>query len=165
MGRPFAFPPRSAAGDRLTLLTLADPSKVFPGVNPRTMPIAPVDADGIISHWLNTQDLQRWFIHLEGVVCFRLPRWRSVRSGASGAGALVPQVRQPILAMMAILPINMNSLGFGNGDMFRIGRKRHFYFNSRSTSRTPEIRRIAPTSFSSCFLSRTSTVISTTPPS
>src|ERR1035441_19294 len=34
-----------------------------------------------------------------------------------------------------------------------------------ATSRTPEMRRMAATSFSSCFLSRTSTVISTMPPS
>src|SRR5437773_12119152 len=85
-----------------------------------------------------------------------------MRSRAARTGALVAQICQAVLAVVPILPIDLDALGFGDGNVLGIGGNRHVHLKRRSTSRTPEMRRMALTSFSSCFLSRTSTVISTT---
>src|SRR5450432_2911659 len=145
------------------------------GINAGIVAVAPIDADGVVAHRFHTQHLQRGLEHLKRIVrlrrsfAFGRSGRGTVGAGARGAGALVAQVRQPVLAMVGVLPVDLDSLGFGNRDVFRVGGKRHGRFNAcqlkrRSTSRTPEMRRMADTSFSSCFLSLTSTVISTIPP-
>src|SRR5262249_10291277 len=121
-----------------------------------------VDPDGVVAHRFYAEHLQRRLVHLERVARFRLPRGRAVRPGAGRAGALVAQVLQSVLAVVAVFPVDLDAFRLGNGNMFGVD---HVQLNCRSTSRTPEMRRIAETSFSSCFLSRTSTVISTMPPS
>src|SRR5579863_1557071 len=146
------------------LFALADQAQVLVAVDSGIVPVAPVDADGIIAHRFHGEHLERRLKHLKRIVGFRLARGCSMRSGALRAGALVAQVLEAVLAMVAALPIDFDALGLGNGDVFGVGGNRHDQLKRRSTSRTPEMRRMAVTNFSSCFLSRTSTVISTIPP-
>src|SRR5439155_12342047 len=125
------------------------------------VPVAPVDANRVVPHLLHDQHLEHRLEQLQGVGRFGLARRRAVCARAGRAGTLVAQILQRVLADMPVLPVDLDALGFGYGDVFRVSGQ----LNSLSTSRTPEMRRIAPTSFSSCFLSRTSTVISTSAPS
>jgi hypothetical protein len=41
-------------------------------------------------------------------------------TGARGAWAILPEVAEPVLTMMAILPVDVNAFGFGDGDMLWI---------------------------------------------
>jgi len=129
------------------------------------MAVAPVDADRVASDRLHSQHFQSWLVHLEWIIGLRLARRRAVGAGACRAGALVPQVLQAVFAVVPVLPVDLDAVGLGDRDVFGIGGNGHSQLKSRSTSRTPEMRRMAATSFSSCLLSRTSTVISTIPPS
>src|SRR5947208_2702391 len=130
-------------------------------VDSRIVPVAPVDPDGVLPHRLHSQHLQRRLEHLKWIVGFGLPGRRAVCAGALRAGTFIAQVLQTVLAAMPILPIDLDAFGFGDGDVFGVGGNCHVQLKRRSTSRTPEMRRMAVTSFSSCFLSFTSTVIST----
>src|SRR6185312_2078505 len=110
---------------------------------------------------LHAEHLQRGLEHLKRVLGLGLAGRRSVRAGTGRAWAFVSQVGQAVVAVVAILPIDFDSLRFGNRNVFGVCGNKHFnrrsQANSLSTSRTPEMRRMAATSFSSCFLSRTST--------
>src|SRR6516164_11699398 len=102
----------------------ADPPQVIERVNPCVVPVAPIDADGVTAHLLDIEHPQRGGVHLEGAG--RLRRGvitflgsRAVRSRASGAGAFVAQIREGILAVVAVQPVDLDSFGFGYGNMFR----------------------------------------------
>src|SRR5258708_27109750 len=144
------------------------------------MAIAPQNSYGVIADRLHAHHLERRRVQLKwrGL---RFERWRlglgSVRAAAHRAGAVMAQIAQSVFAGMAILPIDLDPLRFGDRDVlgiggdelgvfdFRHGSIPEAQLSSRSMSRTPEMRRIATMSFSNCFLSRTSTVISMIAPS
>jgi hypothetical protein len=44
-----------------------------------------------------------------------------MRAGTSSAGTFVAQVTERIMAVMAILPVNLDALGFRNRYVFRFG--------------------------------------------
>ena len=50
-----------------------------------------------------------------------LLRLGSMRAGAAGAGAFVAQILDRIFAAMAVPPVDLDALGFGDGDVFRLG--------------------------------------------
>jgi hypothetical protein len=79
-----------------------------------------------------------------------------MRAGTGRARTLVTQIAERILAMMLVRPIDLYAFRFGNSNVLWVY---HCGF-TLSMSRTPEIRRIAVTIRSSCFLSFTSIVIS-----
>ena len=92
------------------------------GVNSGIMSIAPIDANRIGAHFLHLEHLEhrlehgKWVFGRGGVV--GLLRLCAMRSGATGAGTLVAQIGQRIFAAMAVLPVDFDSFGFGNRDMF-----------------------------------------------
>ena len=45
----------------------------------------------------------------------------AVSARTASARTFVAQVGELVLAMMAILPVDLNALGFGNGDMLGLG--------------------------------------------
>src|SRR6185312_11298126 len=45
-------------------------------------------------------------------------RLSPMRAGAGGARTLVAQVAETVFAMMAVFPIDLNTLRLGNGDVF-----------------------------------------------
>jgi hypothetical protein len=49
-----------------------------------------------------------------------------VGTAAGGAGALVAQVGETVVAVVAILPIDLDAFRFGNGDVFWVGGLNHF---------------------------------------
>ena len=96
-----------------------------------------------MAHGLDAFQPQRRTVHLK-----RAERWLSrssaVRAGAGSAGTVVPQVLQRVLAVVAVLPLDLDSLRFRDGDVFRFA-DRHLAEGhcTRSMSRTPEMRRMA----------------------
>src|SRR6516164_593081 len=161
--------PRGAWLSRLLLSAavraLAYRTQVFERIDAGRVAVAPVNANGVTANRFDSHHFQPGLVHLERVFPLGLARRRAVRAGATRAGALVAQVLESVFAVMAVLPIDFDALRFGDRDVFGVGGDSHSQLKRRSTSRTPEMRRMAATSFSSCFLSRTSTVISTIPPS
>src|ERR1700690_809761 len=93
------------------------------------MSVAPIDANCVRAHFLALQDLKHWVIHRErvfggnGIIGFL--RLRSVRARTARAGAFITQVTKGVFASMAILPVDLDSLGFRNSDMFGL-RCAHF---------------------------------------
>src|SRR5438105_3525903 len=85
-------------------------------------------------------------------------------SGTGCAGTLVTEIRQRVFAPVAVLPVDLDTLRFRDRDVFGVDVS-HVHYCTRSTSRTPEMRRREDTIRSSCFLSRISAVNSTTAPS
>ena len=94
------------------------------GIDAGLVPVAPVDADGVVAHWLHASifsaGLNIWN-GIRGRPSARLARRRAVRARASRAGALVAQVLETVLAAVAIFPIDFDAFGLGNGDVFRVG--------------------------------------------
>ena len=94
-------------------------------IDPRIVPVAPVDADRVAAHLFHVQHLERGLEHRERALrlrrIIRLLRLRAVCAGATGAGAFVAQVSQRILAAMRVLPIDLDALGFLNRDVFGLG--------------------------------------------
>jgi len=89
----------------------ADAAEVIPGVNAGFVAVAPTDADGVVAHLFGAQHLQYRFEHLQGIGGFGLARRGAMRAGAAGAGTLVAQVDQPVFAVMAILPVDLDAAG------------------------------------------------------
>src|SRR5271165_75676 len=133
------------------------------------MAVAPVDAKSIMSHCFHVEHLQSRFEHRKRagrgrlrVIGFR--RLRTMSARARRAWAFIAQIAERVFAPVAVFPIDLDAFRFGNGDVFGIGAGGCDHC-VRSTSRTPETRRMALTTRSNCFLSRISTVMSTTAPS
>src|ERR1700733_7072309 len=108
------------------------------------MAVAPLDPDRVVAHCFHIKHLERGFKHREwrgrgGVIAFL--RLRTVRTGAAGARTLVTQVGERIFTEMAVFPVDLYAFGFGDRDVFRFGYRFNHWV--RSTSRTPEIRRMA----------------------
>src|ERR1700682_809609 len=103
------------------------------------MTVAPFNSYRVVAHRFDVQHLERGLEHLKGSRGGRiiaLPRLGAVRPGAGGAGTLVPQVAQRILAVVTVLPVDLYSLRFRDRDVF--GFRYGFNHWVRSTSRTPE---------------------------
>jgi len=65
-----------------------------------------------MTHFFDVQHLQHRLIHLERTRIrrvIRLLRLRPMRAGTGGAGTFVAQVRERILAVMLIFPIDLES--------------------------------------------------------
>ncbi len=106
----------------------ADLPQMLPRINPRRMPIAPVNPDGIVPHRFHIQHLQRGLIHLKRRrrrLALRLPRRRPMRTRAGRTRALIAQIRQAVIARMPVLPIDLDALRFRNGDVFGVRRAGH----------------------------------------
>jgi len=100
----------------------ANRAQIVERIDPRSMPVAPIYADGVTAHRFDVQHLKRGCKHLErvgrlGRSVVGLLRRSAVRAGTGGAGTLVAQVAQFVIAMMAIFPIDLDALRFGNGDV------------------------------------------------
>ncbi len=133
------------------------------------MTVAPKYPDRVMPDLFHARHFQSGLKHRKrrrgfGRRVIRFLRLRPVRARATGAGAFVAQIRDRILAAVTVLPIDLDALRFGDRDMFGIAHHCRCQC-ARSTSRTPEIRRIAAATRSSCFLSLISTVMSITAPS
>ncbi len=155
-----ARPPRFAG------VAWANAAKMIPRVNPRGMPVIPRNVERIVTRLFDAVHLNPRRVH--GKRAGRrfgrfLSRFGSVGARAGRARAPVAQIFHGIGAVVPVFPVDIDAARFRYGDMFRIcglgGHDQDWWV--RSTSRMPEIRRIAVQSFSSCFLSLTSTVIST----
>src|ERR1019366_9117111 len=105
----------------LALGALANAAEVLVGVDAGVVAIAPVDANRVVAHRFDGEHFQRRFEQGERIVRLGWARGRAVGAGARGAGALVAQVHEAVIAGVAILPIDLDSFRFGNGDVFGIG--------------------------------------------
>src|SRR5579872_4308127 len=132
---------------------------MFVGVDSSAVAVTPDNADGVIAHRLHFYHLERWLVHLKGRGRGFGRRRRAVRARAGRARAVIAKIGEAVAAGVPVLPVDDDAFGLGDGDVLGVGGN-HDQLSSRSTSRIPEMRRMAATSFSSCFLSRTSTVIS-----
>ena len=74
---------------------------MFEGVDAAAVAVAPVNSNGVVAHRLHVHHLERGLCTSGkgdgsmGGVCGR----RAVRAGADGAGALIAQVAQSVLAV------------------------------------------------------------------
>ena len=50
-------------------------------------------------------------------------------AGALRARALVTQIGEAVLTVVAVFPVDLDAFGLGNGDVFRVGCERHFQLN------------------------------------
>ena len=88
------------------------------------MAVIPLDADGVIPHGFDVVHPERGFIKLEGGRRGRLQGFTSMRAGAGCAGTTIAQVLETVFAAVAVLPVNLDPLGFGDRDMLRIAGRR-----------------------------------------
>src|SRR5690348_3748120 len=137
---------------------------MFVRVDSGAVAVAPDNANGVIAYRLHVHHLERRFVQLKGRGRRFGGRGCAVRTRAGSARAVVPQITENVAARMPVFPVDSDALGLGNGDVLGVGGN-HGQLSRRSTSLIPEMRRMAATSLSSCFLSRTSTVISIRAPS
>ena len=97
------------------------------------MAVIPEDLHRIVPHRLHVRHFDRRLEHLERVrarcriVC--LLRLGAMRAGAYRAGALVAQIAQAVIAMVAVLPIDLNAFRFGDGNVFRIVAIAYYLLN------------------------------------
>jgi len=100
----------------LAFLAGADPAQMLERINAGIVAVAPIDLDGIVADLFDVQHLERGCEHLEGPGLgsgiFALLRGRAMRAGAGSTGTFVAQIAQLIPAVMAILPVDLNALGF-----------------------------------------------------
>ena len=90
--------------------------RVLERIDPRAVPVIPLDADGVVAHRLDGLHLQGRLVHLEGAGGLLLP------FGAGRARAVITQIRQSVLAVMAVLPVDANAFGLGDRDVLGSGR-------------------------------------------
>src|ERR1019366_2759639 len=102
-------------------LALADPAEVLVGVDAGIVAVAPVDPDGVVAHRFHGEHLERRLEHREWIVRLGRAWGGAVGAAARGAGALVAQVDEAVIAGVAILPIDLDAFRFGNGDVFGVG--------------------------------------------
>ena len=123
-GIPAGLKPRAdLSPPAAALRARADRPQIVERVDPRAVAVGPIYTYRVSAHRLDIQHLKRGRVHLErvrglGRSIAGLLRRGSVRAGAGGAGTLVAQVAQFVIAMMAVFPIDLNALRFGNGDVF-----------------------------------------------
>ena len=92
------------------------------GVDACIMAVAPIDPNCIGTHFFDVEHLKYRFVHLKrvlfrgGVVAFL--GLRAVCSGTGCARTFIAQVAQGIFTSVAILPVDLDSLGFGNCNVF-----------------------------------------------
>ena len=86
------------------------------GVNTGIVTVAPIDLNSVVPDLFDVQHLERGLEQLERVGLGRgivaLLRRRAVRACASGTRAFIAQITEGILAMMAVLPIDLDAFGF-----------------------------------------------------
>src|SRR5215467_3473549 len=114
---------RSFAASLPAFLALADAAQVFPRIDARVVAIAPIDADRVVPDGLYAEHLERRLVHLKRIgrlLGFRHARRSTVSAGAARTGAFVAQVRQPVLAAMAVFPVDLDALRFRNGNVLGI---------------------------------------------
>src|SRR5690348_3628965 len=114
-------------------------------VDARIVTVAPVDADGVVADGLDAEHLEGGLVHLERIIGLGWTGGRPVRAGAGGAGTFIAKVLQAVFAVVAVFPVDGDAFRLGDGNVFGVD---HVQLKRRSTSRTPEMRRMAETSFS-----------------
>ena len=94
-------------------------AKVIVAINTGVVSIVPVDADGIVAHGFDGLHLQFGLEHFQRICVGRpfLGR-RAMRAGAGGAGAFPAEEFEAEGGMNAVDPVDFNTLGFADGDMF-----------------------------------------------
>ena len=112
---------------RPALRAWANHPQVIVRINPRVVAVAPVDADRVVAYGFHSQHRQPRFIHRKRIIRLGLPRRCTVRPSTRGAGAFVAEIGEAILAVMRILPIDLDPFRLGNGDVFRVGGNGHAY--------------------------------------
>ena len=93
------------------------------GVDAGIMSVVPVNANCVRTYFFDVEHFEDRLVHLKGIfgssggiVAFL--GLRAVRPRAGRAGALVAQIGKREFASMTVLPVDLDSLGFGNSDMF-----------------------------------------------
>ena len=83
-------------------------------INPCVVAIVPQNADRIISYRLHLIHFQSRLEHLKGIGLLPLVALRlsAVGAGACGAGALFAQIFHIVIGLVAVAPINLNTLRF-----------------------------------------------------
>ena len=97
-------------------------AKVIVAVNTGIVTIVPVDANGVVTHGFDGLHLQFGLEHFQRICVGRpfLGR-RAMRAGAGGAGAFPAEEFEAEGAMNAVDPVDFNTLGFTDGDVFGFG--------------------------------------------
>src|SRR2546425_430181 len=93
-------------------------AQMFEGVDAAAVAVTPHNPDSVMAHRLHVHHFERRRIHLKrpGIDGGRLGH-SAVRAAAYGAGAMVAKVAQSVFAGMAVLPIDLDSLRFGDRDV------------------------------------------------
>src|SRR5260370_18990030 len=114
---------QASACGLLTFLARTNLPQMIERINPRIVPVAPLNPYRVVTHFLHMQHFERRLKHLEWILLRRSViaalRLRAMRPGAGSAGAFVAKVRQRITAMMAVLPVDLDALRLGYRDVFR----------------------------------------------
>jgi hypothetical protein len=106
------------------LVAWTDVPEMLPGVNPRIVPIVPMDPNGVAADRFNIEHLQSWFEHRKrGRIRFRMTgplRLSTVCPGAGGAGTFVSQQAKWIGTVVPIAPVDLDALRLRDGNVLRI---------------------------------------------
>src|ERR1017187_9960532 len=118
------WPPAFSFCPAVALFARADAAKMLVRINPRVVAVAPIDTDGVVTDRFHRQHFERRLEHRKGRggrSGFGLPGLRPMRAGAARARALVAHPDKPIIAVVPVFPVDLDSLGLGNGYVFGVG--------------------------------------------
>ena len=87
------------------------------------MSVVPIYPNCIGTYLFHMKHFEDRLVHLKGISARRggivaFLGLGAVRPGTSRARAFIAQISKGILAEMTVLPVDLDSLGFGNCDMF-----------------------------------------------
>lgn len=92
------------------------------GVDAGIMPVIPVNTNCVGTYFLDVEYFKDRLVHLKGI--FRgsgivgFLGLRAVGPRAARTGTLIAQVGKRVFTSMTVLPVDLDSFGFGNCDMF-----------------------------------------------
>ena len=94
-------------------------AKVIVAINTDVVTVVPMDAEGVIADGFDGIHLELGLKHFQRI-CIGLPFLgrRAMRAGAVGAGAFPAKEFEAEGGMNAVHPVDFNSLGLADGDMF-----------------------------------------------
>jgi hypothetical protein len=96
---------------------------MFPGIDAGGVAVVPQEAQGVAAYRLDAVHFESLLIHLKRRE--RLWGLFVAVAATAGAGALLAEVLQGVVAAMAVLPVDLDALGERDFDVLGLGGEGH----------------------------------------